>query len=145
MHLPHPPLLEEMEQSLRHADPPADHADCTRGSRPLVNGPFTSMHSVQVRIVLSCSLLVLNFTAQAQVSCMPGFQQFEQKVDHFNSSDTRTFQQNYLVSDYYYKPGGPILFLAGFEAILPSAELCASTVFYPLGWQLGGLSVRPFA
>ncbi|KAB5583409.1 serine carboxypeptidase S28-domain-containing protein [Coniochaeta sp. 2T2.1] len=31
-------------------------------------------------------------------------------VDHFNPSDTRTFNNRFFVNDTYYKPGGPVIF-----------------------------------
>lgn len=31
-------------------------------------------------------------------------------LDHFNSSDTRTFNVRYFVNDTYYKPGGPVIY-----------------------------------
>ena len=31
-------------------------------------------------------------------------------VDHFNSSDSRTFNNRYWVNDTFYKPGGPVIF-----------------------------------
>jgi len=40
---------------------------------------------------------------------------FTQQVDHFNSADTRVFQQKVLVYDKYYKKGGPIFLYAGNE------------------------------
>ncbi|KAK1765193.1 serine carboxypeptidase S28-domain-containing protein [Phialemonium atrogriseum] len=30
-------------------------------------------------------------------------------VDHFNTTDTRTFDNRYFVNDTYYKPGGPVI------------------------------------
>lgn len=73
--------------------------------------------------------------------CAPGFQTFTQQLDHFDSSNTATFQQRYLVSDMYYKPGGPILFIAGFESTLPDYEICSSAAFYPDGFELGAMVV----
>ncbi|KAL1774400.1 hypothetical protein HispidOSU_018607 [Sigmodon hispidus] len=41
---------------------------------------------------------------------------FQQKVDHFGFSDTRTFKQRYLISDkHWQKNGGSILFYTGNE------------------------------
>ncbi|XP_054156714.1 putative serine protease K12H4.7 [Oppia nitens] len=31
-----------------------------------------------------------------------------QRVDHFNTSDTRTYKQRYFLNDKYYKTGGPV-------------------------------------
>ncbi|XP_017846889.1 putative serine protease K12H4.7 [Drosophila busckii] len=39
----------------------------------------------------------------------------EQKLDHFNDSDARTFQMRYLVSDSYYKLGQPIFIIVNGE------------------------------
>lgn len=51
---------------------------------------------------------------------------YEQKLDHFNVGDTRTYQERYLVNDDYwnkYSPNpGPILLYTGNEADI--------TVFY---------------
>ncbi len=38
-----------------------------------------------------------------------------QVVDHFNSSDTRTFSQRYLVYDQYWNKKGPIFVYTGNE------------------------------
>ncbi|XP_054156708.1 putative serine protease K12H4.7 [Oppia nitens] len=39
---------------------------------------------------------------------------FDQRVDHFNTSDTRTFKQRYFINNKYYKTGGPVfLYLDG--------------------------------
>lgn len=41
---------------------------------------------------------------------------YTQKVNHFNASDSRTFQQRYLIDSTYYKEAtGPIIFYAGNE------------------------------
>lgn len=41
---------------------------------------------------------------------------FQQKVDHFGFSDTRTFKQRYLVADkHWQRDGGSILFYTGNE------------------------------
>ncbi|CAJ0598086.1 unnamed protein product [Cylicocyclus nassatus] len=37
------------------------------------------------------------------------------KLDHFTSSDTRTFKMRWLLNNTYYKLGGPILFYTGNE------------------------------
>ncbi|XP_054157912.1 putative serine protease K12H4.7 [Oppia nitens] len=33
---------------------------------------------------------------------------FDQRLDHFNTSDSRTFKQRYFINDKYYKTGGPV-------------------------------------
>lgn len=40
----------------------------------------------------------------------------EQRVDHFNAGDARTYTQRVLVYSEWYKPGGPIFFTPGGEA-----------------------------
>jgi pimeloyl-ACP methyl ester carboxylesterase len=40
---------------------------------------------------------------------------FEQKLDHFNPTNIKTWQQRYFVNDTFYKPGGPILLMIGGE------------------------------
>ncbi|PVU98284.1 hypothetical protein BB559_001700 [Furculomyces boomerangus] len=37
--------------------------------------------------------------------------EFEQKIDHFNSLDTRYFNQSFYINDEFYEPGGPIWFV----------------------------------
>src|SRR5688572_5937701 len=70
------------------------------------------------------------------------FEFFTQKLDHFNSSETRTFQQAYLVNDLYFEAGGPILFITGFEAGFSGYEIYDSATFYPDGFQLHAVVVR---
>lgn len=42
-------------------------------------------------------------------------------LDHFNSSDTRTFSQRLFVNDTYYKPGGPVIYFDyGEEGVNPT-------------------------
>lgn len=40
---------------------------------------------------------------------------FEQKLDHFNPADIRTWKQKYYVNDTFHKPGGPIFLQIGGE------------------------------
>ncbi|XP_067630738.1 putative serine protease K12H4.7 [Eurosta solidaginis] len=39
----------------------------------------------------------------------------EQKLDHFNESNTETWQMRYLMNDQYYQEGGPIFIFVGGE------------------------------
>jgi len=40
---------------------------------------------------------------------------FDQKLDHFNTSDLRRYNQTYFVNDQFYKPGGPVFVMIGWE------------------------------
>ncbi|XP_029634017.1 putative serine protease K12H4.7 [Octopus sinensis] len=40
---------------------------------------------------------------------------FDQKLDHFDPSDTRTWKQRYFINKSYFKPGGPIFLMIGGE------------------------------
>ncbi|XP_054157915.1 putative serine protease K12H4.7 [Oppia nitens] len=40
---------------------------------------------------------------------------FDQRVDHFNTNDTRTFKQRYFLNNKYYKTGGPVFLLVDGE------------------------------
>ncbi|XP_054156718.1 putative serine protease K12H4.7 [Oppia nitens] len=40
---------------------------------------------------------------------------YNQRVDHFNTSDTRTFKQLYFVNHEHYKTGGPVFLMLGGE------------------------------
>jgi hypothetical protein len=35
---------------------------------------------------------------------------FSMPIDHFNASDTRTFNNRFWINDTFYKPGGPVVF-----------------------------------
>ncbi len=92
-------------------------------------------------LILISFISVLQLSTARDVNCVVPFQMFTQMLDHFNANDERTFQQAYLLSDANYQPGGPIMFLAGFEAGLSQYELCANTVYSPLGTNLNALAV----
>ena len=60
--------------------------------------------------------LPLNLQAQAGVSDPPyTVGHVTQKVDHFNTGDTRTFSQRYLVLDEYWDKEGPLFVYTGNE------------------------------
>lgn len=40
---------------------------------------------------------------------------YTQKLDHFNPSDTRTWQQRYFVNDQFWTKGGPVFIQIGGE------------------------------
>ncbi|CAD5116902.1 DgyrCDS5745 [Dimorphilus gyrociliatus] len=46
---------------------------------------------------------------------LPAPKWFEQKLDHFNPADTRTWKQKYYVNSTFYKPGGPVFLQIGGE------------------------------
>ncbi|XP_064550039.1 putative serine protease K12H4.7 [Drosophila montana] len=55
----------------------------------------------------------------------------EQKLDHFDENETRTWQMRYSESDTFYKPGGPILINVNGEwPLAVKSELCG--MFYEL-------------
>ncbi|RCN43726.1 hypothetical protein ANCCAN_10290 [Ancylostoma caninum] len=41
---------------------------------------------------------------------------FQNKVDHFNSSNSATYNQRYWYNDQWYKPGGPAFLMLGGES-----------------------------
>ena len=43
---------------------------------------------------------------------------YEQKLDHFSPTDTRTWKQKYFTNDEYYKEGGPVFLMIGGEAAI---------------------------
>lgn len=45
----------------------------------------------------------------------PPDQWFTQILDHFNPTDTRTWQQRYFTNATFYKPGGPVFLMIGGE------------------------------
>lgn len=65
---------------------------------------------------------------------------FEQKRDHFNSSDSATWQQAYVIVDKFYKPGGPVFFELGGEG--PMADIISPrNLAYNLTKRHAGLMV----
>ena len=65
---------------------------------------------------------------------------FTQKLDHFNAQDVRTFQQRYLMYDYYWDRlnNAPILFYAGNEG--PITDFYNNTGFmFDIAPQFRGL------
>jgi len=50
---------------------------------------------------------------------------FSMPIDHFNSSDSRTYNNRYYVNDTYYKPGGPVFFFDNGEAAF-TADIAAA-------------------
>ncbi len=59
-------------------------------------------------------LLLASFHA-AKGAPLPSAQYFTQKQDHFDGTNTNTWQQAYYVNDTYFTPGGPVLLCMGGE------------------------------
>ncbi|XP_060841319.1 thymus-specific serine protease-like [Rhopalosiphum padi] len=56
---------------------------------------------------------------------------FEQELDHFNITDTRTWKQRYHMNLKYYKMGGPVfLMVGGREEISPSWMISGAWIEY---------------
>jgi len=69
-------------------------------------------------------------------------------IDHFNSSDTRTYNNRYWVNDTFYQPGGPIFFYdMGEEGVSNEtaaqwlAETNGTTAVMALARQYHGLAI----
>lgn len=62
------------------------------------------------------SLLLVASVALAQYSWNTTF--FQQRLDHFNPAETRTFQEKVLLNLTYWRPGGPIFLYAGNEGAI---------------------------
>ena len=52
---------------------------------------------------------------------------FDQRLDHFNSADERTFRQRYLINEEEWSGQGPILLYTGNEGDI--VWFCNNTVF----------------
>lgn len=59
---------------------------------------------------------------------------FEQRLDHFNWEDTRTFRQRYFVNDQYFKPGsdGPVFLCVGGEGPPLDGMVVVNSVYVPV-------------
>eukprot|EP00475_Leptophrys_vorax_P024538 TRINITY_DN3388_c0_g1_i1.p1 TRINITY_DN3388_c0_g1~~TRINITY_DN3388_c0_g1_i1.p1 ORF type:complete len:469 (-),score=117.69 TRINITY_DN3388_c0_g1_i1:115-1521(-) len=73
-------------------------------------------------------LLLLARCVFASLHCdfsggLPKTQLFSQLEDHSSSSSGVVFQQQFWVNDYYYQPGGPLLFYAGPESAIYNYSL----------------------
>lgn len=42
---------------------------------------------------------------------------FEQRLDHFNPTNIKTWQQRYFINDTFYKPGGPVLLMVNITCL----------------------------
>jgi len=58
-------------------------------------------------------------------TAFPGFQNFTQRLNHFDEQDQRTWQQRYLVNNQYWDGSGPIFFLVNGEGPMDPAAVVA--------------------
>lgn len=65
----------------------------------------------------------------------------KQLIDHFNSSDERTFSQKFFKNFNYYKPGGPVIIYIGGEGPLTSTAVSGRTVNEAFAKNLSGGTV----
>jgi hypothetical protein len=70
----------------------------------------------------------------AVVEASPYAGTFHIPIDHFNSTDSRTFKNRYWMHDKYYKPGGPVFFFdcgeKGFSDNAASRLLDGDSVYF---------------
>ncbi|CAG2100978.1 unnamed protein product [Medioppia subpectinata] len=66
---------------------------------------------------------------------------FEQRVDHFNKHDNKTFKQLYYVGDNYYKTGGPVFLLISGECEAGTFWLTNATYMGQMAKKYGALAV----
>lgn len=76
----------------------------------------------QPRLLVTCTMRTLGTVlvaalALASAAASPQYETkwFTQELDHFDFSNTATFQQRYLISKEHWKPGGPVFFYTGNE------------------------------
>ncbi|KAL0973367.1 hypothetical protein UPYG_G00202530 [Umbra pygmaea] len=64
-----------------------------------------------------------------------------QKLDHFNAADSRVWKQKYLVSDQFYRIGGPVFLMIGGEAPIISQWMStdAGSTWLTYAKKLGAL------
>ncbi|XP_043221434.1 putative serine protease K12H4.7 [Amphibalanus amphitrite] len=58
---------------------------------------------------------------------LPPDQWYTQQLDHFDASETRTWQQRYQVNDSFYQPGGPVFLMIGGEGPASAVWLVSGT------------------
>ncbi|XP_071951761.1 putative serine protease F56F10.1 [Antedon mediterranea] len=58
---------------------------------------------------------------------LPPEQWFEQKLDHFDPTDTNTWKQRYFVNDTFFKEGGPVFLMIGGEGKANAAWMITGT------------------
>ena len=65
---------------------------------------------------------------------------FTQRLDHFSTTDPRTFSQRYFWNDTFFQPGGPILYYTGNEADV-TLYVNATGLMWQHARELGALLV----
>eukprot|EP00746_Dinoflagellata_sp_MGD_P078537 gnl/MRDRNA2_/MRDRNA2_31396_c0_seq1.p1 gnl/MRDRNA2_/MRDRNA2_31396_c0~~gnl/MRDRNA2_/MRDRNA2_31396_c0_seq1.p1 ORF type:complete len:505 (+),score=64.86 gnl/MRDRNA2_/MRDRNA2_31396_c0_seq1:82-1596(+) len=65
----------------------------------------------------------------------------EQRLDHFNASDERTYKQRYFANFDHYKPGGPIFIYIGGEGPLSATAVSGFTSNALFAERLNGATV----
>lgn len=62
----------------------------------------------------------------------------EQRLDHFNPQDNRTWNMRYFVNDAHSTPGGPIFIYVGGEWSISAGSISAGTHIYDLAKEHNG-------
>eukprot|EP01006_Ploeotia_vitrea_P034343 TRINITY_DN65739_c7_g2_i1.p2 TRINITY_DN65739_c7_g2~~TRINITY_DN65739_c7_g2_i1.p2 ORF type:complete len:473 (+),score=101.31 TRINITY_DN65739_c7_g2_i1:36-1421(+) len=65
---------------------------------------------------------------------------FDQKQDHFDLSNTKTWKQLYYINDMYFRPGGPIFYYFNGEAEL-MPQVLTELSFVSLAKEMGGMII----
>ncbi|CAG2100980.1 unnamed protein product [Medioppia subpectinata] len=76
-----------------------------------------------------------------QFTRQPEDQWFEQRVDHFNKQDDKTFKQLYYIDDSHYKTGGPVFLMISGESELDAAYLTTASFMGQMAKKYGALAV----
>nr|CAD7456840.1 unnamed protein product [Timema tahoe] len=69
---------------------------------------------------------------------LPPAEWFEQKLDHFNPTDTTTWRQKYFTNATFYKPGNPVFLMIGGEGAANATWMVKGT-WIDYASQLGAL------
>nr|CAD7570017.1 unnamed protein product [Timema californicum] len=73
-----------------------------------------------------------------QQIALPPAEWFEQKLDHFNPTDTTTWRQKYFTNATFYKPGNPVFLMIGGEGAANATWMVKGT-WIDYASQLGAL------
>ena len=86
--------------------------------------------------------LLLKSPPRPPGASLPLEQRFNQKLDHFNPSDTRTWQQRYFVNDTNWEmKGGPVFLNIGGEGPADPVWLVADTEMMINARKYGALAI----